>query len=461
MKYNLQDMRQEGMRFATALRVERGAVISFVGGGGKTSSMFRLAAELSSAGFRVLTTTTTHISEEQARIPPASIGWNELELLGARLDRHGHCLLIGQPDGKGRVLGAPSELISSLHRRPDVDVILVEADGSRSRPFKAPGEHEPVVPEATTTLVPIAGLNSIGRTLNEDHAHRSEIIASLARQQPGTPINTGTVARVLSHPLGGAKQLPAGARLIPLLNRADTDADLQNAREIARELLADPITDSVIVSSMLQDPPVREVWAPVAGIVLAAGMSARFGDTKQVLPWQDTNMAAHAVRTAFDAGLDPIVVVLGYEAEKVGKALAGMPARLVFNPEFKAGQSASIRKGLDALPPRTSAALFILADQPLVTDAIMRKIIEAHRRTFAKACVPVWEGERGNPVLFDKALFGELRDLRGDAGGRILLEKYRDEIVSVPAGPEVLLDIDTPEDYERQKNASDFTDSTD
>jgi len=172
-------------------------------------------------------------------------------------------------------------------------------------------------------------------------------------------------------------------------------------------------------------------------------------------------MAAHAVRTAFDAGLDPIVVVLGYEAEKVGKALAGMPVRLVFNPEFKAGQSASIRKGLDALPPRTSAALFILADQPLVTDAIMRKIIEAHRRTFAKACVPVWEGERGNPVLFDKALFGELRDLRGDAGGRILLEKYRDEIVSVPAGPEVLLDIDTPEDYERQKNATDFTDSTD
>ncbi len=454
-------MRKEGMRLATALRVERGAVISFVGGGGKTSSMFRLASELSATGFRVLTTTTTHISERQARIPPVSIRWNELDLLDAQLDRHGHCLLIGPPDGKGRVLGAPSEMIASLHGRPDVDVILVEADGSRSRPFKAPGEHEPVVPEATTILVPIAGLNSIGQVLDENHAHRSEIIAALAQQQLGTPIAAATVARVLSHPLGGAKQLPAGARLIPLLNRADTDADLHPAREIAERLLADPIADSVIISSMLQDPPVREAWAPVAGIVLAAGMSTRFGDTKQVLPWQDTNMVAHSVRTALDAGLDPVVVVLGWEAEKVEKALAGMPARPVFNPEFKAGQSSSIRRGLDALPSRTGAALFILADQPLVTAATMRKIIEAHRRTFAKACVPECEGERGNPALFDKTLFGELRDLRGDTGGRVLIEKYRDFVVWVPASKEVLSDIDTPEDYKRQKNATNFMDSTD
>ena len=256
----------------------------------------------------------------------------------------------------------------------------------------------------------------------------------------------------MSHPLGGAKHLPAGARLVPLLNRADTDADLHHAREITERLLADPITDSVIISSMIQDPPVRETWAPVAGIVLAAGMSTRFGDTKQVLPWQDTNIVAHSVRTALDAGLFPIIVVLGYEAEAVEKALAGMPVRRVFNPEFKAGQSSSIRRGLDALPPGTGAALFILADQPLVTAATMRKIVEAHRRTFAKACVPECEGERGNPVLFDKALFGELRDLRGDTGGRVLLEKYRDSVVRVPANKEVLLDIDTPEDYEGLKN---------
>ena len=75
--------------------------------------------------------------------------------------------------------------------------------------------------------------------------------------------------------------------------------------------------------------------------------------------------------------------------------------------------------------------------------------MRAHRQSFAPACVPVFEGRRGNPVLFDKALFRELTELRGDTGGRELLEKYASAVVMVPADPAVLLDIDTPEDYER------------
>jgi molybdenum cofactor cytidylyltransferase len=456
----MQNGTNEGMPLAKALRVERGDVVSFVGGGGKTSSMFRLAAELKSAGFRVLTTTTTHISEMQARMAPTSIGWDELRLLKERLDQHGHCLLIGPPDGKGRVFGASSEIIEKLRARPDIDVILIEADGSRSRPFKAPGEHEPVVPEATTILVPIAGLNSIGQPLDEDHAHRSEIIASLTQQPLGTPITATTLARVLSHPRGGGKQLPAGARLVPLLNKADTYGDMQNAAETAEQLLTSISVDTVVMSSLIQDPPVRQAWVPVAGIILAAGLSSRYGETKQALPWGDKSLVAHAAREALHAGLDPVVVVLGWDVEVVEHALTHLPVHLVFNPDFRAGQSTSIRKGLDALAPRMGAALFILADQPLVKAPIMRSIIDAHRRTFAAACVPVFEERRGNPVLFDKTLFGELRELRGDIGGRAVLDKYGDAIVSVPAGREVLLDIDTPEDYKRlkTKNDTDFTD---
>jgi molybdenum cofactor cytidylyltransferase len=445
-------MNMGGMPLSKALRVERGAVVSFVGGGGKTSSMFRLASELSADGCRVVTTTTTHISEEQAKTPPACLRWDALDLLGEQLDLHGHCLLIGPPDGKGRVMGASAELVASLHARPDVDVILVEADGSRSRPFKAPGEHEPVVPQTTTILVPIAGLNSIGRALNEDHTHRSEIIASIAQQQLGTPVTPSTLARVLSHPRGGAKHLPRGARLIPLLNKADTEEDMRHAQEAAEQLLDDPAVDSVLVSSMIEDPPVREAWTPAAGIVLAAGLSTRFGKTKQALPWKDSSLTAQAVRTALDAGLDPVIAVLGSDAEAVRQTLAGMKVQTVFNAEFRSGQSTSIRSGIDALAPRVGAAAFILADQPLITAPLIEDLVRAHRRTFAPACAPVFEGRRGNPVLFDRSAFGDLRKLQGDTGGRVLLEKYRDEIVSVPAGQEVILDIDTPEDYERLKN---------
>jgi molybdenum cofactor cytidylyltransferase len=441
-----------GTSLAQALRVERGAVVSFVGGGGKTTSMFRLAAELCATGLRVITTTTTHISKEQVHLAPASVAIDDLSFLAARLDEHGHCLVIGAPDGKGRVFGATSDLIDTLRARSDVDAVLVEADGSRSRPFKAPGKHEPVVPAMTTILVPIAGLNSLGQPLDEDHVHRADLAAALAEESIGSPVTTNTIARVLSHPDGGAKLLPAGARLVPLLNKADTEAEVQQGRELAGKLLAFPIVDTAAISCMHSDPPVLEAWAPIAGIVLAAGEATRFGAAKQVMPWMGTTLVAHSARVALAAGLDPVIVVAGYEAEKVEKALAGLPVHVTFNPEFAKGQSASLKKGIEALPPRTGAAMMLLADQPLVTAGMIRTIVQAHRQTFAPICVPVFEGQRGNPALFDKSLFGELTDLRGDIGGRALFDKYSNAIISVPASREVLLDIDTPEDYDLLKS---------
>jgi molybdenum cofactor cytidylyltransferase len=238
---------------------------------------------------------------------------------------------------------------------------------------------------------------------------------------------------------------------VPLLNKADTDAAVSQASGLAESVLASPAVDGVIIGSMVREPPVLEAWAPIAGIVLAAGQSIRFGAAKQILPWEDMTLAAHSVRTALDAGLDPVLVVLGHEAERVERSLRGLPVRPVFNPEFAAGQGTSVRKGVDSLPSRTGAAVFLLADQPLATADLVRAIVCAHRRTLAPACVPVFEGRRGNPVLFDKALFGELRTLRGDEGGRALLEKYRSALVSVPASRAILQDVDTPEDYERLK----------
>lgn len=439
------------MSLARALRVERGDVVSFVGGGGKTTSMFRLATELSAAGFRVVTTTTTHISKEQVRMAAASIALEEIGLLESRLDQYGQCLVIGPPDGKGRVFGASSQLIEALHSRSDVDVVLVEADGSRSLPFKAPGHHEPVVPEATTILSPIAGMNALDQPLDEMHVHRAELAAALSQQPPGSRIDAKTLARVLAHPEGGAKHRPGGARLVPILNKVDIKNSLPRSCEAAAALLAIPAVDSVLLASVQHEPPVRQAWTRAAGIVLAAGTATRYGAAKQALPWNGTTLAAHAARTALSAGLDPVVVVLGYEAERIETSLSGLPVQTIFNPDFETGQSTSLRKGLDSLPSSAGAAVFLLADQPLITAGILGRLVSAHRRSFAPACVPVFEGRRGNPALFDKALFPELRRLHGDTGGRELLEKYKSDIILVPAGREVLMDIDTPDDYEMHK----------
>ena len=404
---------------ARALRVKRGDVVSFVGGGGKTTSMFRLAKELSKAGLRVLTTTTTHISEEQAGFAPAFIRPDEISYLSHCLDQFGQCLLVGPPDGKGRVLSITPDMISVLKTRPDIDCILVEADGSKSRPFKAPGTHEPVVPPVTTVLVPIMGLNSMGRPLDDRTVHRPEIVASLADSRIGDPITPETVARVLSHVDGGAKNLPAGARLVPLINRVDT-GDFRVAADIAGKLLRYSNVDSVVAGSMNSEPPVREVWIPTAGIITAAG--------------EDADLVARTVRAAADAGLDPVIVVLGRESEKVSMSLEGLPVRFVIHPGRADGPGSAVRAGIGALPDRAGAALVFFAAMPRIDAGMIGAVLQARRKTLAQVCIAEFEGKREDLVLFDRSLFAELQGLRGETGLREMLDRHQDAIETVPVG---------------------------
>jgi molybdenum cofactor cytidylyltransferase len=152
--------------------------------------------------------------------------------------------------------------------------------------------------------------------------------------------------------------------------------------------------------------------------------------------------------------LDPVIVVVGYEPEEVTEKLKGLPVRVVNNPEFAAGQSTSLRAGIEALSERPGGAMFLLADQPLIDAGKIETILSAHRKTLAPVCVPVFERQRGNPVLFDRSLFPELLNLKGDTGGRELLEKYQDALVTVPVGNAAVSDIDIPEDYQRLTGSS-------
>jgi molybdenum cofactor cytidylyltransferase len=123
---------------------------------------------------------------------------------------------------------------------------------------------------------------------------------------------------------------------------------------------------------------------------------------------------------------------------------------VVYNAEWAQGQSTSVKAGLASLPANVSAVLFLLADQPGVTPAIVNALIARHRTTLAPVVWPEHDGRRGNPVLFDRVTFPELLRLSGDTGGRPVLQAYADRAERVPvAGPGVLLDIDTPEDYAR------------
>jgi probable selenium-dependent hydroxylase accessory protein YqeC len=137
--------------------------------------------------------------------------------------------------------------------------LLNEADGSRMRPFKAPADYEPVIPTQTTLVVPVVGADVFGTPLDADHVHRPELVSALCGAQMGTAITPAIVARVLAHPQGGRKGVPAGARVVVLINKVDSLRDRAPAHEAAACLLRESAIHSVVLATVRGEEPVLEV----------------------------------------------------------------------------------------------------------------------------------------------------------------------------------------------------------
>ena len=209
------------MNLLRALRLSPKSVVALSGGGGKTTLMFRMADELAVAGQHVITTMTTRIFVSQmAQAPACMVLHGEQALLAQlseALSEHGHVLVAGGTAlEQDKVAGVPRELVDHLIAHPATDAVVVEADGSRRRPFKAPAAHEPVIPASTTVVVPVVGLDILGKRLTAEHVHRPEIVAALTGAVQGDPVTLELIAAILAHPQGGAKGLPPGARVDPL-----------------------------------------------------------------------------------------------------------------------------------------------------------------------------------------------------------------------------------------------------
>lgn len=201
-------------------------LLALVGGGGKTSALYALAQEAAQAGRSVVVTTTTHIrphprlslTDQPARLP--------------RLLAEKGVVLLGRPEAEGKLTCPlpPSALLGLA------DLVLVEADGSRGLPLKAPGSYEPVIPPNTAAVVAVAGLDALGKPL-EKVCHRPALASELLGTSPDSTVTPVHVAALLSSTQGGRKALPPGAEYRCLLNKADTPA-LRQEGEIIRGLLA-------------------------------------------------------------------------------------------------------------------------------------------------------------------------------------------------------------------------------
>jgi molybdenum cofactor cytidylyltransferase len=456
------------MKLSEALRVQPGESIAFSGSGGKTNALIKLAQEID---YPVIATTTTHFHKDQLGFADRiiSICNSTISLEMKDFDKPGITLLTGDEVEDERISGVNLDQLDTLFqftKRNGIN-LLIEADGSRQRPLKAPGEHEPVIPAFIDKAVVVAGLSAIGKSYSSEYVHRIEEYSRLSGLRIGDTITSEAICQVLLHQNGGLKGIPNNAQKICILNQADDDHLQAIGKRLAMWLRKS--FDSVVITSL--DPPldtkinypaideslvdylVYGVYEPVVGILLAAGGSSRMGTAKQLLPWKDSSLIKHIVSKIVDSGLDRTFVVIGAYEDLIRDEIASLPVEIVFNPDWESGQSSSVKAGLSAIPENTGAVIFFLADQPNISQLLIRSLIEKHSAGLNSIIAPIIAGQRGNPVLFDRSTFGDFWMLEGDAGGRQLFSKFKVAWLDW-YDESILIDIDTNEDYRIQSTNS-------
>ena len=243
------------MTLSEALDLGDNGVVSIVGGGGKTSIMFRLVAELPSQ-YRVLITTTTKIflPSQYPCFCIKETGFSKESLI--RSLQVGERPVLGSEMilEKNKLNGVDPEFLARLQREGQVDFILIEADGSKGRPLKGHLASEPVIPEITTQLVIVIGADIFGKKLDSEYVHRPEIVADLTGQSLGTLIQPEMIARLITHPRGIMATSPPGAENLVIINKMDCLSSPVPAYETARHLIHAGIPKVILCSAQSPDP---------------------------------------------------------------------------------------------------------------------------------------------------------------------------------------------------------------
>jgi probable selenium-dependent hydroxylase accessory protein YqeC len=248
-----------------ALDLRPGDTVALVGGGGKTTLMFALARELENGGEQVICTTTTKImppSKEEAGTLFLSPDDRQIIDFALQHLSPGQRVTLcrgGLADGK--LDGLPPQLVDKLGQALPRAYIIVEADGSKGRPVKAPSPWEPVIPESSDLVVALAGVDGVGVRLDSEKVFRPEMVGRLTKLSPGDTLSVEAVARLFLDPAGLTKGAPERARLIAFINKVDLDTKLHSSRALAGLLLSDNDRgyQRVILGQLAKSPAVVEI----------------------------------------------------------------------------------------------------------------------------------------------------------------------------------------------------------
>lgn len=437
----------EYVNLLKALRLNEPAAVAFVGAGGKTTSIFQLARLLKQPA---VVTTTTHMGLWQMQRGDRWIvgmpDSGQLEQMA-----NGVSVITSAPDENGKVSGLDAKQLDRLRAicQQNGWSLLIEADGAKQLPLKAPAEYEPAIPVWVDLVVVVAGLTGLGLICDNAHIHRADRFANLSGLQRGERVGEDHLLAVLRSSAGGLKNIPENSRKVLLLNQADDEKKASAGRRLADQLL--PTYDAVMIARLEVENEIEQVLyvrEPIAGVILAAGGSTRFGTPKLDLAWRGKSFIENILDTISRCDFSQVVLVLNNAHSQLINKTKTPNLIIKSNTNWQEGQSSSIRLGVKSLPDEVCGAVFFLGDQPQIPERLVQELINRHAYTHAAVVAPFVDGRRGNPVLFDRSTFKDLEQLQGDVGGRAIFGKYPVEYVPWHDAS-ILLDVDTPEDYSR------------
>ena len=252
------------MLFSSALGIQRGDLAAIVGAGGKTTLMQRLAGELSQAGLRVIAGTTTKIypPTDPAAVMILKADCHDWRERIGRPSAPGSYLVLGQTiDHQGKITGLTKKEVDEIYQCHLADVLIMEADGAKGKPFKAPRAGEPVIPELATVVITVIGADCLGQPLTEANFHAWEQISRLSGLAYGQLVTPEVVGRVLLHADGYQKNIPAEARWVPYINKVDDPGRRADARALL-EILHQAGVPRLVWGAAGAEPPWVEVFMP-------------------------------------------------------------------------------------------------------------------------------------------------------------------------------------------------------
>ncbi len=187
-------------------------------------------------------------------------------------------------------------------------------------------------------------------------------------------------------------------------------------------------------------------------LILAAGSSSRLGLPKQLLQLDGRSLLRRITETALGFHPAEVLVVLGFESDRMKHELDDLPVRMILNPAWQEGIASSIRCGIGALPRSVEAALVTLCDQPFIPSSHLMQLITACSPEHPIAAT-AYEPSPSVPACFSRSVFPELVGLSGDSGAKRIIGKHLREVTAISC-PEASIDIDTLTDYRKHIDSS-------